>query len=319
MPANLPRSYHKKEAQLRFAQTPEEKISILKEMLAIMPHHKGTDRLRAELNTKISKLKKESLKKPKIHRHDIYTVAKDGIGQVVLMGPPNSGKSTILSKLTNAKPEIAPYPYTTQKPNVGMIEFENVKIQLVDTPPLYEKFHPPWLFAIGRSSDLLIGVIKASNKAYEELERFLLRLEEGNMLLQSRDFYKGEYLMQKYGFIIITRQKESLLISLREKYSEHLDIIGFSVNMDFSFLKKRIYDSLSVIRIYTKPPGKDADFSEPVVLEKGSNVLDAAYVIHKDFAEKMKYTKLWRGDIHSRHVGTEEVLEEGDIVEFHSR
>lgn len=319
MPANLPRSYHKKEAQLRFAQTHEEKISILKEMLAIMPHHKGTDRLRAELNTKIAKLKKESHKKRKIYRHDIYTVAKDGIGQVVLMGPPNAGKSTILSKLTNAKPAIAPYPYTTQKPNVGMIEFENIKIQLVDTPPLYEKFHPPWLFALGRSSDLLIGVIGASKKASYELERFLIRLEEGNMFLQSRDFYKGEDLMPKYGFIIITRTVESLLTSFREKYSKRLDIISSSENEDFSLLKKRIYESLSVIRIYTKPPGKDADFSEPVVLEKGSNVLDAAYVIHKDFAEKMKYTRLWRGNIHSRHVGTEEVLEEGDIVEFHNR
>ena len=94
MPANLPRIFHKKEEKLRFAESPEEKISILKEMLAVMPKHKGTDNLRAELNGKIAKLKKEARKKPKVHRHDVYTVPKDGIGQVIMMGPPNSGKST---------------------------------------------------------------------------------------------------------------------------------------------------------------------------------------------------------------------------------
>ena len=89
--------------------------------------------------------------------------------------------------------------------------------------------------------------------------------------------------------------------------------------MDFNLLKKMIFEALGVIRIYTKPPGKGVDYSEPVVLDKGSTVLDAAYEIHKDFAERMKYTRLWRGKIHSRQVGSDQVLEEGDIVEFHSR
>jgi len=319
MPANLPRIYHKKESQLRFAQSPEEKISIVKEMLAVMPKHKGTDHLRAELNTKIAKLKKEIRKKPKIYRHDIYTVAKDGIGQVVLIGPPNSGKSTILSKLTNAKPIIAPYPYTTKRPDVGMIEYENVKIQLVDTPPLYENFHPPWLFSLGRFSDLLICVIDGLKNVKDELEQLLERLEEGNMFLQSRDFYKDEEFMRKFGFILVTRPEGNSLSELRKQYGERLDIIEFSLNMDFNLLKKKIFETLGVIRIYTKPPGKEVDYSEPVVLEEGSTVLDAAYEIHKDFAERMKYTRLWRGEIHSRQVGSDQVLEEGDIVEFHSR
>ncbi len=319
MPANLPRIYHKKEGKLRFAEGPEEKISILKEMLAVMPKHKGTDNLRAELNSKIAKLKKEVRRKPKIHRYDIYTVAKDGIGQVVLMGPPNSGKSTILSKLTNAIPIIAPYPYTTKSPDIGMIEFENIKIQLVDTPPLYDNFHPPWLLALGRSSDLLIGVIDGSKNAKEKIEKLLARLEEGRMFIQSRDFYRGEELMPKPGFIMVTRPEECSLPEMKREYGERLNIIGFSLDMDFDLLKKRIYEFLGVIRIYTKPPGKEADFSEPVVLDKGSTVLDAAYEIHKDFAERMKYTRIWRGEGTQRQAGVDQVLGEGDIVEFHSR
>ncbi|MBN1694344.1 TGS domain-containing protein [candidate division WOR-3 bacterium] len=320
MPANLPQIYHKIEGRLKFAATPEEKIPILKEMLAVMPKHKGTDGLRAELNSKIAKLKKEAKKKPQARRLDMNYVPKMGIAQVVLMGPPNSGKSTLLSKLTNAEPEVASYPFTTQKPDVGMIEFENVQIQLVDTPPLYENFHPPWLLALGRSSDVIIGLIDGSKAdSAKELDSLLSRLEEGLIFLESKDYYSGDELMKKNGFIIISRSGDRDLKLFDKKYSERLNFFGFDLDSDLEILKGNIYKSLNFIRIYTKPPGKEADFTEPVVLREGATVLDAAYHIHKDFADKMKYTKLWRGDRNPKQVGPEEVLMEGDVVEFHSR
>ena len=320
MPANLPTIYHKIEARLKFADTSEEKISILREMLAVMPKHKGTDGLRAELNSKIAKFKKEAKKKPQARRLDMNYVPKMGIAQVVLMGAPNSGKSTILSKLTNAEPEVASYPFTTQKPDVGMIEFENVQIQLVDTPPLYENFHPPWLLALGRSSDVILGMINGSKPNPEkELDSLLNRLETGLIFLESRDFYNGEELMEKEGFIIVTGSVEPKLKLLSKKYGDRLDFYGFELDSEVDVFKKEIYDFLNLIRIYTKPPGKEADFTEPVVLNKGSTVEDAAYHIHKDFANKMKYTKLWRGSNNPRQVGPEEILMEGDVVEFHSR
>ncbi len=320
MPANLPQVYHKIEARLKFAATSEEKISIIKEMLAVMPKHKGTDGLRAELNSKISKFNKEAKKKPQARRLDMNYVPKMGIAQVILIGAPNSGKSTILAKLTNATPEIANYPFTTQKPNVGMIEFENVQIQLVDTPPLYEKFHPPWLLALGRSGDVIIAMIDGSRANAEvEFNLLLSRLEQGMIFLESKDFYKGEELMPKSGFIMISRVRKKDLESLQKKYNDRLDFVEFELNSDVETLKKKIYNFLNLIRIYTKAPGKDADFSEPVVLRKGSTVLDAAYNIHKDFADKMKYSKLWRGDKNPKQVGPEELLMEGDVVEFHSR
>jgi ribosome-interacting GTPase 1 len=320
MPANLPQIYHKIEGRLKFAATSEEKIYILKEMLAVMPKHKGTDGLRAELNSKIAKLKKEAKKKPLARRLDMNYVPKMGIAQVVLMGAPNSGKSTVLSKLTNAEPEVASYPFTTQKPDVGMVEFENVQIQLVDTPPLYENFHPPWLFALGRSSDVIIGLVDGSKaNPLKELDSLLSRLEQGLIFLESKDYYTGDELMKKNGFIIISRSDDKDLEPLRKKFGGRLNFLSFERDSDIEALKKKIYNSLNLIRIYTKPPGKEADFTEPVVLRKGATVLDAAYEIHKDFADKMKYTKLWRGDKNPRQVGPEEVLMEGDVVEFHSR
>lgn len=320
MPANLPQIYHKIEARLKFADSAEEKISILREMLAVMPKHKGTDGLRAELNSKIAKLKKEAKKKPQARRLDLTHVPKMGIAQVVLMGAPNTGKSTLLAELTNADPEIASYPFTTQKPDVGMIEYENVQIQLVDTPPLYENFHPPWLLALGRSSDILIGLIDGRKvNPTKELNLLLNRLEGGSIFLESRDYYKGDELMKKRGFIIISRIKEENLRLLRKKHADRLDFYGFDINSDVEILKEKIYNFLNLIRIYTKPPGKNADFTEPVVLRKDATVEDAAYHIHKDFADKMKYTKLWRGNKNPRQVGPEEILMEGDVVEFHNR
>jgi ribosome-interacting GTPase 1 len=320
MPANLPQVYHKIEGRLKFADTPEEKISILREMLAVMPKHKGTDGLRAELNSKIAKLKKETRKKPQAKRLDMHYVPKMGIAQVVLMGSPNSGKSTLLSELTNANPDIAIYPFTTQKPDVGMVEFENVQIQLVDTPPLYENFHPPWLLALGRSSDIIIGMIDGrKDNSVKELDLLLGRLEAGSIFLESTEYYQGNELMEKRGFIIVSKTRCKFPESLIEKYGDRLDFVDFELNSDIEDLKKKIYDSLNLIRIYTKPPGKDADFTEPVVLRKGSTVLDAAYHIHKDFANKMKYTRLWRSDNNPRQVSPEETLVEGDVVEFHSR
>jgi hypothetical protein len=320
MPANLPAIYHKIEARLKFADTSEEKISILREMLAVMPKHKGTDGLRAELNSKIAKLKKEAKKKPQARRLDLTHVPKMGIAQVVLMGAPNSGKSSFLAELTNATPEVASYPFTTQKPDVGMIEFENVQIQLVDTPPLYEKFHPPWLFALGRSSDVIIGMVNGNKAGTEkELNALLKRLETGSIFLESKDYYKDDELMKKNGFIVVSNAKERDLSLLRQKYGERLDFYCFELNKEVKELKKNIYDFLNLIRIYTKAPGKDADFTEPVVLRRGATVEDAAYNIHKDFADKMKYTKLWRGSNNPRQVGPEEILMEGDVVEFHSR
>jgi ribosome-interacting GTPase 1 len=320
MPANLPTIYHKIEARLKFADTSEEKISILREMLAVMPKHKGTDGLRAELNSKIAKLKKEAKKKPQARRLDLTHVPKMGIAQVVLMGPPNSGKSSFLAELTNATPEIASYPFTTQKPDVGMIEFENVQIQLVDTPPLYENFHPPWLLALGRSSDVIIGMVNGSKAGTEkELNALLKRLEKGSIFLESKDYYKDDELMKKNGFIVVSNAKEKDLSSLRQKYVDRFDFYCFELNREVEELKKNIYDFLNLIRIYTKAPGKDADFTEPVVLRKGATVEDAAYHIHKDFANKMKYAKLWRRSNNPRQVGPEEILMEGDVVEFHSR
>jgi ribosome-interacting GTPase 1 len=76
---------------------------------------------------------------------------------------------------------------------------------------------------------------------------------------------------------------------------------------------------LDVIRIYSKKPGKKADTDAPYVVRRGTTVLDAAGIVHKDFAQHLKYARLWRrGALEGQMVSREHVLEDGDILELHA-
>jgi len=164
MPVNLPPQYHKKEAELKDAKTFEEKIAVLEEMLAIMPKHKSSEKLQALLKTKIAKYRKMMEKEPSAARRTVVPVIeREGAGQVVICGPVNSGKSSLLSLLTKAKPDIADYPFTTKNPIPGMMEYGNVKIQLVDTPPLSGACFENWLGDILRKSDALLFIFDISS------------------------------------------------------------------------------------------------------------------------------------------------------------
>jgi ribosome-interacting GTPase 1 len=133
MPANLPPQYFEAEENFRSANTTPGKIAALEEMLAIMPKHKGTDHLRAELRRRIAKLTQASDKKAATQRASMV-ILKEGAAQIVVVGPPNAGKSQLVSSVTSASPTVAEYPFTTHSATPGMMEFENIQIQLIDTP-----------------------------------------------------------------------------------------------------------------------------------------------------------------------------------------
>ena len=142
MPANLPPQYYELEREYNAERDPREKLRLAQELLRVMPKHKGTDKLQAEMKAKISRLKKEiegggsksggPVRQVSAKDH----IEKEGAGQVILIGPPNAGKSSLVDVLTHAKPEVADYPYTTREPEPGMMEFETVQMQLIDTPPI---------------------------------------------------------------------------------------------------------------------------------------------------------------------------------------
>jgi ribosome-interacting GTPase 1 len=136
MPANLTPQYLEAEAKFKQAKGVPEKIKALEVMMAVIPKHKGTEKLRGQLKSRMAKLKEELQRRPALGKTEfLYNVKRDGAGQVALLGLPNVGKSCLLSQITHAHSEVGDYPFTTQRPIPGMMEFENIRIQLVDTPP----------------------------------------------------------------------------------------------------------------------------------------------------------------------------------------
>src|SRR4051795_9459329 len=182
MPANLPPQYHKAENEFRASTTAAERLEKLREMFRLLPKHKGTEKLQADLKQKISRLKDEiegsktaGAKKVGIS----YRVPHEGAGQVVLVGAPNAGKSAILAALTNARPEVAPYPFTTRAPQPGIMHWEDVPVQLVDLPPISPEFFEPWATGLIRSADaaLLVADLSSDDIA-DATEAVLSRLAE---------------------------------------------------------------------------------------------------------------------------------------------
>src|SRR5438105_1288883 len=159
MAVNLPPQYHDAEARYKKGRTPEEKLAALKEMWVILPKHKASEKVQADLKTKISELTDEiehAKTAPKKAAPGVHKIPHQGAGQVVFLGPPNAGKSRLLSRLTKASPAVAPYPFTTREPVPGMMDYEDVRVQLVDLPPVTADHYEPFITDITRSADAAV-------------------------------------------------------------------------------------------------------------------------------------------------------------------
>jgi ribosome-interacting GTPase 1 len=325
MPANLPPQYFEAEKRYRSAKDPEEKIAALEEMLAIMPHHKGTDRLHAMLRQKIAKFSQEAEKKLATARRAGFYITREGAGQVMLVGLANSGKSQLLTAVTEAIPEIAGYPFTTKTLIPGMMKFEDIQIQLVDTPPVGYKEVRVLLSNALRSADVIAIVIDLSLEPIGQVEATLQGLKEARIEPLTDDGSEvtpGSYARK----MLIVGNKSDLADSsknwghLRSQYAEVFPPVSISAKEGWGLeeFKRAIYQALNIIRVYTKTPGSKADLTDPMVLEKGSTLEEAAEALHKDFYQNLKYAVVWgSGKYDGQRVSKGHVLQDGDIVEFH--
>jgi ribosome-interacting GTPase 1 len=325
MPANLPPQYFEAEKRYRSAREPEEKIAALEEMLAIMPHHKGTDKLHAALRQKIAKFSQEAEKKYATARRTGFYINREGAGQVMLVGPANTGKSQLLAAVTEAIPEIAEYPFTTKTPMPGMMKFEDIQIQLVDTPPTGYKEVRVLLSNSLRTADLIAIVIDLSLEPISQVEAALQGLREARIEPLTDDGTQptpGSYSSR----MLIVGNKNELAGSnrnwerLHSQYAKLFPLVSISARegRGLEEFKRAVYQALNIIRVYTKTPGSKADLTDPMVLEKGSTLEEAAESLHKDFYQNLKYAVVWgSGKYDGQRVSKGHVLQDGDIVEFH--
>ena len=325
MPANLTPEYFKAEKWYREAKTPDEKILALERMLAVMPKHKGTDHLKADLRRKLSKLREGAQQKGKASVTDIFHVPRSGAGQSVLLGTPNCGKSSIVAALTNAKVNVADFPFATNAPVPGMVTFEDVHIQLVDTPPITADYSAPGQVGTYRNCDLIAIVIDLSGDLQEQMNVCLDFLESRNLLIDSETpAFDGQgNALGKEAFCICTKSDiatADALENLKKSCKQKLEYIEISTETGAGLekLSAQFFELLKIIRIYAKPPGKPADMTEPFTLPVGSTVMDLATDIHRQLAEKLKSAKIWGTGVYDgQNVQRTHVLNDKDIIELH--
>ena len=326
MSANLTPAYRAAEDRFRTAVTPEERLDALEEMLREVPKHKGTEKIQADIKSRISKLKRQPKQKTGA-RGPSHHIPHEGAGQVVLVGPPNAGKSSLVVRLTHARPEVADYPLTTREATPGMMPFEDVAIQLVDLPPLCEEHVEPWVYDSIRTADLvwLVVTAESSLEGLELVERLLG--EKAVALVQvgkdKADEPRPGWLY-KPAILVLTGldrpdAKEDLLLldQLVDVPWDESPVSSVS-GEGLDDLGRRTFEALGVMRVYSKQPGKEADLEQPFTLRKGSTVGDLARLIHQDLAAKFKFARVWGPSaFDGQKVQTSHVLEEGDVVEIH--
>ena len=325
MPANLPPQYFEAERRLRTAKDPEEKIEALQAMLAIMPKHKGTDRLHGGLRRKIAKLSEEAERKYATARRAGFSIRREGAGQVMLVGPANAGKSQLLAAVTEASPEIAPYQFTTKTPIPGMMKFEDIQIQLVDTPPIGHRNVRMLLGNSLRGADLIAIVVDLATGPIIQVVATLEALAEARIEPSVRGARESTTESYCREMLIIGNKSDSgnanhNLRQLTKQYASLFRIVSISAKEKSGLeeLKRTIFEALDILRVYTKAPGTKADLSQPVILKRGSTIGDAAAAIHKDFKKELKYALLWgSGKYNGQSVSKSHVLQDRDVVEFH--
>jgi len=327
MPTNLPPEYFEADRRYRAARSPAEKIACLQELLGLIPKHKGTDKLRADLRRRLSKLKTTSQTRKGISRQEsAFHIEKEGAGQVVVVGPTNVGKSALVAALTNATPAVSNAPYTTWKPTPGMMPMENIQIQLIDTPPLDRNFLEPELLNLIKRSDLILLVVDLQTDPVQQIEDTIALLQEHRIVPRRlQDRYTEEQRLTFIPLLVLANKNDDetldenfeILCALLEDDWPVLPVSA-ATGRNLERLKRVVFERLEIIRVYSKPPRAEPDLDAPFVLKKGSTVAEFAGNVHRDFFEKLKSVRVW-GSVavyDGQMVRRDHVLHDGDVVEL---
>ena len=330
MAANLTPQYLKAEEEYRRAQSPDEELRWLQVMLQEIPKHKASEKMQMMLKTKIADAKKEveaSRGAGKKAGGKSVKIPRQGAGTAVVIGGPNSGKSQLLNYFTKAKPEVAPYPFTTQTASPGMMAWEDVFVQLIDTPPITPDFFESYLYGYIRGAELVLLMVDlGDDDGIQQCQDVLDRLQGTKTRLAAESSLDEEDVGLSYTktFLVFNKRdlpdfndrlelfREFCSTPFREFQISALDGTGTEE------LRQAIYEAMNVVRVYTKQPTKkEADRDKPFTLKEGSNVFDLCDQIHKDYAAKFKSARVWGEAVHDgTTVKGDYVVRDGDVVEI---
>ena len=330
MAANLTPQYLEAEAEYKKAQSAEERLTCLRKMYSLLPKHKASEKLQADLKTKISDTREEVERERKSPKKAgvSHKIPRQGAGQVVVLGAPNAGKRRLVTRLTRATSEVAQYPFTTREPHAGMMDWEDTHVQLVDMPPITPDYLESYVSSLVRAADAaLLLVDLADDDGPFAAEAVIEKLAGVKTVLIGTPPAEPADPSVHYARTILGANKldadeaQDRLEIVKEMFGNRFPIHAFSAEhgQGMEELRGSLYKWLNVIRVYAKAPGKPADMKAPFTLPVGSSVLQFAERVHKDFAEQLKSARIWgTGVFEGQSVGREHVLFDKDIVELHA-
>lgn len=303
MPINAHPEYLAAEKEYFLAQTPEEKLKALEKMISVAPSHKGAEKLRAELKIRYKKLKEKLEKNKPKKGFNRLGIKKEDI-QIVIIGFTNSGRSTLLNALTNAKAEIGDYNFTTKKPIVGIMDYFGTKVQVIEIPAIESEFYDKGL--VNNADSILILVTDFND--IKKIENTLDKSQGKRIIAFNKIDLLSENEKRKIFATLSSRKYNFVLISAGER--ENLDE-----------LKDKIFESTGKIRIYTKEPGRETNREKPVILESNATVREVAKKVLKSFVDRIKEIKIWgpSSKFPGQIVGLNHKLKDLDVVEFKTK
>lgn len=337
MPANLNPEYKAAEAAFKRSRDPQERLDHLREMLRVIPKHKGTDHLQADLKTRIKELSADLAgpKKTGARTGPATFIHPEGAAQVALLGPPNTGKSALHARLTGSHAAAEAYAFTTQYPQPGMFEHEDVAFQLVDLPPLSPEHPVPWMANTLQSADGCLFIVDVSRPGcVEEVLGALELLAERKVLVSS--FWPGDEQTEAEDEDPFTLHLPTVLVASKSDVVDHardeLAVLEELTGLDCPVLSVSaitgegleelgtwLFEHLAVVRVYTKKPGEPVDDGKPYTVRRGDTVLDVARLVHRDIAASLKYARLFGGSgFEGQQVGRDHQVADGDVLELHS-
>ncbi len=328
MPANLSPEYKAAADAYRKARDPQERLEHLREMLRVIPKHKGTDHLQADLKRRIKELDEELAgpKKGGARGGPPLVIRPEGAAQVALLGAPNSGKSLLHDRLTGSGAKSGPYPFTTQYPEPGMLRWEDVHFQLVDLPAIAAEHPLPWI----------TNTLQTADAWQEELARRKVTLVTRWPADASEptagdpgDAAEEDVFTLRLPTLLLANKADRLehadtdLEVLAELEEPHFPVrlISAQSGLGLGEIGAWLWQQLGLVRVYTKAPGKPPERSRPFTLRAGEQTVeDAARLVHRDMARTLKYARIWGRSVAAdgQHAGREHRLVDGDILELHA-
>ena len=346
MPANLSPEYKAAAEAFRKARDPQERLDWLRQMLSVIPKHKGTDHLQADLKRRIKELDEEleGPKKGGARGGPSLVVRPEGAAQLALVGAPNAGKSLLHSRLSGSGAKSGPYPYTTQFPEPGMLRWEDVLFQLVDLPAISAQHPLPWLGSTLQSADACLLVVDLSDPdCVEQVESVQVVLKERKVSLVTQwpadpgpevtavadATDEADVFAVRLPTLLVANKADLLdhpdtdLEALRELEEPHFPtlLVSAETGQGLAEVGAWLWRALGLVRVYTKAPGKPALHDRPFTLRHGEQtVADVARLVHRDMARTLKYARVWGRSVvgEGQHVGREHVLMDRDVVELHT-